>query len=101
MGAIPRNGRSKKKKKKRKQFWNISALSCACSSSQQQLPSTHSSMSCDAGSEIGAVLPTVAAPKAGSLAHRFPSLLKVPSFLMGIDSLYSVLPHPFALIGGS
>ncbi|GIY08923.1 hypothetical protein CDAR_373551 [Caerostris darwini] len=81
MGAIPRNGRSKKKKK-RKLCWNISELSCACSSSQQ-LPPTHSFISCNAGSEIGAALPTVAVRRAGSLAHRFPLVLKSPIIFNG------------------
>ncbi|GIY08913.1 hypothetical protein CDAR_373471 [Caerostris darwini] len=38
---------------------------------------------CDAGSEIGAVLPKAAAPKAGSLAHRFPLALKSPIIFNG------------------
>ncbi|GIY08916.1 hypothetical protein CDAR_373491 [Caerostris darwini] len=72
----------RKKKEKRKLCWNISALSCACSSSKQ-LPPTHSFISCDAGSEIGAVPTTVATPKAGSLAHGFPLALKSPIIFNG------------------
>ncbi|GIY32476.1 hypothetical protein CEXT_523201 [Caerostris extrusa] len=92
----------RKRKKKRKLYWNISALSYACSTSQQQLPTTHSfHFLCDAGSEIGAVLPTGAAPKMGSSVHRFPLSLKSPIIFNRYRFTLLCLPHPFALIRGS
>ncbi|GIY08918.1 hypothetical protein CDAR_373511 [Caerostris darwini] len=76
-GCYSAEWKIEKRKEKRKLCWNISAFM------SQQLPPTHSFIFCDAGSEIGAVLPTVAAPKAGSLAHRFPLALKSPIIFNG------------------
>ncbi|GIY32475.1 hypothetical protein CEXT_523191 [Caerostris extrusa] len=71
MGAVPRNGRSKKKKEKKAVMEHIRVKLCMFLFSAAPAAHTFFHFLCNAGSEIGAVLPTVAAQRVGNSAHRF------------------------------